>query len=977
MSISQYPLRQLAKKLKGELHIDQSTRLQYATDASVYREVPMAVALPKDKEDLRTLILFATEHNISLIPRAAGTSLAGQVVGSGIVVDVSKHMNRILEVNKQERWVRVEPGVILDELNGFLKTHGLFFGPETSTSNRCMMGGMVGNNACGAHSLVYGSTRDHLISITSMLSDGTEVEFATLSNEDLANKCQGNTLESKIYRHIHELLSDQANQEEIRREFPDPRITRRNTGYAIDLLLACEPFSPNGQNFNFCRLLAGSEGTLCFFTEIKLNLVEVPGKEQALVCVHLETLEDAFLANLIALKYHPAAVELMDHVILEQTENNIEQQKNRFFIQGKPAAILIIEFISHTQEDLISRIGSMEREMRLQAFGYHFPVVKGSDINKVWALRKAGLGVLSNMAGDAKPVTVIEDTAVAPTDLPEYMRDLRALLARFDLQCVYHAHIGSGELHLRPVLNLKDSTHVLLFQELAIETAKLVKKYRGSLSGEHGDGRLRGQFIPFMLGKHNYDLLRSIKQNWDPNNIFNPGKIIDTPPMNASLRFVAGSETREIDTIFDFNDTQGLIRAIERCNGSGDCRKTELAGGAMCPSYQAERNEQDTPRARANILREFLTNSSKNNPFNHREIFDIMERCLSCKTCKAECPSNVDITKYKAEFLQHYYEANPMPVQTKVIAHISSINKAMMLTPWLYNAFISNKLVSNLIKSALGFAKQRSLPALGNLTFRSWITKYKQKINHPIGNVILFIDEFTNFNDFEIGKASVLLLNRLGYRVQLANHKESGRTYLSKGLLRSAKICAIHNVSVLYPIVTPKTPLIGLEPSAILTFRDEYPDLLRGDLKGRALNLSKHTFMIDEFIVREAEMGKINRDVFTTNPKTIYLHGHCHQKVLASTDATKKMLSLPANYHVEEIKSGCCGMAGSFGYEKKHYDFSMKIGNLILFPAIKQTSGSDIIAAPGISCRQQIKDGTGRIALHPIEILHQALADRI
>lgn len=974
MKVPHNKLTELASKLKGDLFTDYPSRLLYATDASVYREVPLAVARPKDKEDIRTLIHFARKFSTSLIPRTAGTSLAGQVVGEGIVVDISKYMTKVLEISKDEKWVWVEPGVILDELNMMLEPMGLFFGPETSTSNRCMIGGMVGNNSCGAHSLIYGSTRDHTLSVKALLYDGTEIEFSSLNQSEFVEKCNGLDLENKLYRHIREMLSNSVNQEQIIKEFPDKIIKRRNTGYAIDLLMDCEPFTSNGPDFNFSRLLAGSEGTLAFFTEIKLNIVPLPPKEKALVCVHCETLEDAFRGNLVALEHKPVAVELMDHLILEQTANNIEQRKNRFFIQGNPAAILIIEFACTTHEELMDRIIKTEKAMRAQGYGYHFPVLRGKDIGKVWALRKAGLGLLSNIPGDAKPVAVIEDTAVNPACLPDYMAEFQELLKRLNLDCVYYAHIATGELHLRPILNLKDPEHVELFRRVAFETALLVKKYKGSLSGEHGDGRLRGEFIPLMIGEHNFKLVQSIKETWDPHNIFNPKKIVDNLPMNTSLRYEPGVEVREPETIFDFAATKGILRAAEQCNGSGDCRKTELIGGTMCPSYMGTRDEYTTTRARANILREFLTRSKKTNPYDHQEIFDIMDLCLSCKACKAECPSNVDIAKYKAEFLQHWYDANGISMRTRIIAYITTLNRLGMIVPGLYNGLVRNKFTSGLLKKFLGFAKDRSLPLLGKTTFRKWARRNKPKLHNSIGKVFLFADEFTNYNDVETGKAAVRLLSLLGYQVVIPKHVESGRTFISKGLLRSARKKAIANVAMLKDLVSENTPLIGIEPSAILTFRDEYPDLLTGELKESAKVLSKNALMFDEFIMREVDAGKIDKRIFTSESRLVKLHGHCHQKALSKTGLTKAMLSLPVNYTVEELKTGCCGMAGSFGYEKEHFDLSLKIGELALFPEVRNSDSETIIAAPGTSCRYQIKDGTGKNALHPIEVLLMAVS---
>jgi FAD/FMN-containing dehydrogenase/Fe-S oxidoreductase len=969
-------IQKLNIQLEGEILTDKASLVLYATDASAYRELPIAIVRPKSSKDIKVLISFAKKHNVPLIPRTAGTSIAGQVVGSGIVVDVSRYMTHILEINTEERWVRVQPGVILDELNKVLEPTGLFFGPETSTSNRCMLGGMVGNNSCGSHSLVYGSTRDHVIAVQGILSDGSDVAFSALSKDQFKEKCKQDNLEGKIYQQIETILVNPEIQKEIRAQFPDADLKRRNTGYAIDYLLETNIFTETDTPFNFCNLIAGSEGTLCFMTEIKLNLVPLPPKENMLVAIHHKTLKEAFKANMVALKYHPVAVELMDHIIIEQTLNNINQRKNRFFIEGSPEALLLVEFAAESRQVLDDIAVLLEAEMSAEGYGYYFPRIYGKDISKVWALRKAGLGVLSNIPGDAKPVPVIEDTAVSPKYLADYMDDFMKMLEKLNLNCVYYGHSATGELHLRPVLNLKDPADLKLFRTVAFETAKLVKKYRGSLSGEHGDGRLRGEFIPLMLGDKIYQLFREIKHTWDPAGIFNPGKITDTPPMDSSLRYEAGRKEPVLDTVFDFSSTQGILKAAEQCNGSGDCRRTSVIGGLMCPSYQASMEESTTTRARANILREFLTHSTKKNPFDHKEIYDSMDLCLSCKGCKSECPSNVDITKYKAEFMQYWYDEHGVPMRSLLIAHISKINWLGSLVPVIFNFTITNSFTSNLLKKILGFAPQRSIPTLYRMTLRRWIRKEKAKATDNTinrGTVYLFVDEFTNYNDTEIGIKAYQLLTKLGYTVLMTDHGESGRTYLSKGLIRNAQNIAIQNVLKLKDVISPETPFIGIEPSGILCFRDEYIELVGAELKADAVKLAKSCFLFDEFIVREIEKGNINPDQFTDKKQHIRLHGHCHQKALATTTSTAKMLTLPINYTVDELKTGCCGMAGAFGYEKEHYSLSMKVGNLKLFPEVKNTPDEVLIAAPGTSCRHQIKDGTGKRAYHPIEILFYAL----
>lgn len=971
-------IKTLINSLKGKVFTDEVIRTLYATDASVYREMPLAVGFPEDEDDIRNLIRFAGENNVSLIPRTAGTSLAGQVVGNGIIVDVSRTFTEILEVNPDEKWVRVQPGVVRDDLNLFLAEYGLFFGPETSTSNRAMIGGMVGNNSSGANSLIYGSTRDNILEVSGFLSDGSKVVFGELNNDQYREKCSssGNSYEAAIYRNIDKIISDERNRENIEREFPKPSIKRRNTGYALDALAGLAPFRQDGPDFNFARLIAGSEGTLMFITEIKLRCHPLPPKEKGLLCVHFHTLEEALEANLTALKHHPSASELMDDFILNCTKNNPEQNRNRFFLKGEPEALLVIEFTRHSRAEVEKAAQNLIIDLKHAGLGYHYPLVTGSDIKRVWSLRKAALGVLYTTPGDAKPVAVIEDTSVAVEDLPAYVADFKKLLEPLNLTCAFYGHAGSGELHLRPVINLKTAEGQMLFRKIAEETAHLVKKYNGSLSGEHGDGRLRGEFIRFMVGDENYALFQEIKNTWDPGHIFNPGKIVDAPPMDTHLRYTTDTETPEIETIFDFSREKGYIRAAEFCNGSGDCRKTHLSGGTMCPSYMATRDERHTTRARANVLREYLRKPYAKNRFNHYEIYEVMDLCLSCKACKSECPSSVDVAKLKAEFLQHYYEANGVPFRTKVIANISRLNNLASILPQLYNFTITNRITSRLLKKNVGFAPNRSLPKLQPVTLGKWFRNHFKTTRvsaKPKGTVCLFNDEFTNFNDSDIGKKAVLLLEKLGYEVIIPKHIESGRAWLSKGLLKKARDIAVKNVELLKDVVSDDVPLLGIEPSAILGFRDDYIDLVPSELIESARSLAKNALLFEEFIEREVNAGNITSDDFIESPKKIKLHGHCHQKALGSLGPTIRMLSLPQNYEVEVIPSGCCGMAGSFGYEKEHYDVSMKIGELVLFPAIRKKSGGTIIAAPGTSCRHQIKDGTGEKAYHPAEILYDAL----
>ncbi len=994
----------LATRLTGELHHDPTMRALYATDASEYQELPVAVALPKTEADLRELIGFANRHRIGLIPRTAGTSLAGQVVGSGIVVDVGRHLNKIVALDPATRRVRVQPGVVRNELNLYLKPHGLFFTPETSTANRAMIGGMVGNNSCGANSIVHGTTREHLVSTRGFLSDGSEATFGPLTAAEFAAKCAGpDTFETKIYRTIRDLLGNAENRQLIRDNYPKPAVTRRNTGYALDMLMDCAVFDPTAAKpFNLCQLLAGSEGTLFLGVEFELNVEPLP-PPGALLCAHFNTIQDSLHATLIAMRHRPFGCELSDRHILECTKANLEQAKNRFFVRGDPGAVLVVEVRLEQRAAIEAVMRTLEQEMRAAGLGYAFPVLWGDDANKVWDLRRAGQGLMMNVPGDAKPREVVEDTAVAVEDLPAYIAEFDQLMrGKYGVNSVYYAHAGAGELHTRPMFDLKTREGLKAFRGIATDVAALVKKYRGSLSGEHGDGRLRGEFIPFMVGSGCFAMMRRVKETFDPHGLFNPGKIIDTPPMDTVLRHGPGHPTPEYKTVFNFSATQGVLRATEKCNGVGECRKSHLMGGTMCPSYMATRNEQDTTRARANMLRHVLTDARDGlNAWDSEQVKGVMDLCLSCKGCKSECPSNVDVARLKAEWQQHYHDANGVPLRSRLIAGFTTSMRLAAKVPWLYNALVNYWLTSRLIKSFAGFAPKRSLPTLHATTLAKWHAKHANKTGieggarppdglsglanaanlsrgqvppqFPNGRVFLFCDEFTNYNDTPVGIKAVQLLNRLGYEVVIPAHVESGRAHFSKGLVRDAQKFAIRNVELLKDLVSAKTPLLGLEPSCILSFRDEYPDLMPDHLLDAAKALATNALLIDEFIAREADAGRINRASFKAENRAIKLHGHCHQKALSSLTATVKMLELPAGHRVSVIPSGCCGMAGSFGYEAEHFTISQQIGELVLFPAVRSTPADTLVAAPGTSCRHQIKDGTGRTALHPVEILHSAL----
>ena len=963
--INDKKLQELQGRLNGSLVYDDLHKALYATDASVYRKIPLAVAFPKDEKDLQLLIEFATQNKVTLIPRTAGTSLAGQCVGDGIVVDVSKHFTNIIAFDELNKTITVEPGVVRDELNLFLKPFELFFGPNTSTSNRCMIGGMVGNNSSGSTSIRYGVTRDKVLQIDGVLSDGSLVCFKELTSKEFKLKTQEQSLEGKIYASIYNELSQEQVQQEIKSQFPKPSIHRRNTGYAVDELLASDLFGGLEATINIAKLLSGSEGTLVFSTAITLQLDIVQPKESVIVASHFKSIKESLKATVLAMNHELFACELMDKVILDCTKNNREHSKNRFFIQGDPEAILMFEVSANSIEEAQNKADKLIADLDNNNFGYHHPKIIGEDIKRMFDLRKAGLGLLGNIIGDKKAVACIEDTAVDLNDLPNYIEEFTKIMDKYQQKAVYYAHAGAGELHLRPILNLKKSEDVSLFRKITTETAQLVKKYGGSFSGEHGDGIVRAEFIPLMIGETNYQLLRRIKKTFDPNNIFNQGKITDAFPMDKSLRYDIDRNEPEIKTIQDFSDNQGILKLAEKCNGSGDCRKPASAGGAMCPSYRATKDEKDTTRARANTLREFLTNSEQANKFNHQELKEVFDLCLSCKACASECPSNVDVAALKSEFLYQYQEENGYSFRNTMFANNVKYNKIGSLVPGLTNLVLNTYLT----KSIMGISLKRSIPKLTPKTLKAWYKKQTHSSSQKI--VYVFCDEFTNFYDTEIGKDTISVLKRLGYNPTFINHPESGRSFISKGFLKEAKALANENVSIFKELITEETPLVGIEPSAILTFRDEYIRL--ADDVNSATVISKNTFTIEEFILKEFESGNIRTNQFSAEEKLVKIHGHCHQKALSSTHATFSILNIPKNYKPTIMNTGCCGMAGSFGYEKEHYKVSMQVGEDTLFPKIRNTSKNIEIVAAGTSCRHQIYDGTKRIAKHPITVLREAL----
>ena len=941
-------------------------RQLYATDASVYKIYPEGVCFPENKEDIIELIHFARENKVPLIPRAGGTSLAGQVVGEGLVVDVSKHFNQIIDFDPKAKTITVEPGIVRDDLNDFLAPHQLFFGPNTSTSNRCTIGGMTGNNSSGTTSIKYGVTRDKVIALECVLYDGSEVNFEDLNEEQYRKKEKQQDLEGAIYKFFTEKLSEPSHQENIRNEYPLASVHRRNSGYALDTLLN-DFIDPAFSVLNLSKLLTGSEGSLAFVTSITLTLDSIPPKEAVMVAAHYDSIEKC-LKSVAPLMKHPLyTCEMMDKTILDCTKNNLSQTKNRFFLKGDPKGILMLELRATNENQLQKELESLMNTIEKINLSYDFSLLRGGEIQSALNLRSAGLGLLGNIVGDKKAVACIEDTAVPVDQLADYIAAFTNLMKKYDQNPVYYAHAGAGELHLRPILNLKKKEDVYQFKAITTDVAHLVKKYKGSMSGEHGDGIVRSEFIPLMLGESNYELIKAVKHLFDPHAIFNPGKIIDSLPMDQNLRYQSDRKEPEIDTYMDFSADQGILRAVEKCNGSGDCRKT-TTDATICPSYRATKDEKDSTRGRANVLREALTNTDSNNPFDNPQIKEVMGLCISCKACASECPSSVDMAAYKAEFLFQYQKDHRPRLRDRIFAYNGKMSKMLNPIRGLQNTVFQMPLLGSFIKKTLCIASARSLPKLFAPLDRQLFKKQQQKSKRQ---VYLYLDEFTNYLDVKTGSDAFQILTRLGYYVHVLPSTESGRAYISKGFLEQAKVCANRNVDLYKDHINTETPLLGIEPSALYTFKDEYLKLATD--QSAAKKLSENCFLIEEFLAKEIDKGQISSDVFTDQTKSLKIHAHCYQKSLGNPADTFKILNLPKNYKVTLLATGCCGMAGSFGYEAEHFEISQKIGEERLFPAIRKMDSDTLLAANGTSCRHQISDGTGRVALHPISILNEAL----
>jgi len=955
---------------------DDLTRRLYANDASMYEELPHAVAFPKSTRQIQQVVTEAIEQGESITARSGGTSLAGQATGGGIILDVSRNMTQIHEINADKHYAEVAPGVIRDTLNREAASYDLQFGPDTSTTNRCMLGGMIGNNSCGSFSIKHKTTREHVLEMEVVLSDGSVAVFKPLTNNELEQKKQLQNLEGHIYRSVCQLL--ERNRELIEKSYPHPEIIRRNTGYALDRLLEMQPFTPDGRKFNLCELLCGSEGTLAMTGRAKVNLVLVDPAE-LMVVAQFDTLQESLEATIEAVKFDPAAVELADYYILEATKGNIEQRKNRFFLEGDPQAILMIQFEGQSQKEVREKAENLIQHLKKNELGYAFPILEENDkIQRAWDLRKAGLGLLMGMKRDSQTPSFVEDTAVRVQDLPEYAKEFQKLLDKYDTQCVFYAHVSVGELHLRPIINLRNEQGLQKMKDMAEDVADLVKSFRGSLSGEHGDGRARSPYIKKVLGEEMMPVLQQLKEIWDPEYLFNPGKIVAPKPLDEDLRYSPKTPDIDIESEFHWRKEGGFDSAIELCNGAGVCRKLADSGGTMCPSYMATKEEKDSTRGRANVFRQIFFERQMD-AYDDDDIHEALELCLSCKACKSECPANVDMAKMKAEFMYRWQQNNGVSRAASFFGTPDQLYPLASKFPKLVNAAGKLPVSKWAAEKLFNIHRERDLPEFAEQTFIDWYCKNDEIIpgDTSSGTVVLLVDIFTNFHEPEIAKAALSVLHKLGYRVIIPGYLVTGRPQISKGLLDKAKDVFRENLQQLKDYINDEIPVLGLEPSELLTLRDEYPDMADETEYDDAKKLAEQSYLFEEFINEHFEQYPATENLVHNNNKkrTLYLHGHCHAKALTGIEPLIKALS-HFGYKVIHLETGCCGMAGSFGYEKHHYEVSMNIGELKLFPAIRDMGEESLICAPGFSCRHQIKDGVDRESYHPAVLMNDMLPER-
>ena len=952
---------ELTRRVDGEVRFDPYSRLLYSTDASIYQMEPIGVVIPRTADDVQAVVEFAAGEGIPVLPRAGGTSLAGQTVNHAIVLDFSKYLNNVLEVNAEEGWARVQPGIILEQLTKQVANHGLQYAPDPTTANRACVGGGIGNNTCGAHSVIYGKTLDHIKELDVVLSDGSRAHFAPLTASELEGRLSAGGLEGDIYRGVMRIAAEQ--QEEIDRTYA--KIQRRVSGYNLDEFV---PQAGLTGPVNLARMVVGSEGTLCVVTEAKVNLVARPTMT-SLSVLHFRSVFDASEATMKVLGHDPSSVELIDKMILDRCREALGQSRLLSFIEGDPGAMLLVEFYGENEAELTRKMDALKRDIGLAYACVN--ILDRAEQAAVWNVRKGGLGLLMSIRGDAKPIPFVEDPAVDPSVMGDFVRRFDEIVTSHGTIAGYYGHAAVGCLHIRPMISLKNREGIDKMVSIGDAVSDLIKEFGGSMSGEHGDGIVRGVWTRKMFGDRIYNAFRELKHTWDPQDIMNPGKIIDTPPMTENLRYGAAYEPLHLETKLDFTSDFGFSGAVEMCNGMGACRKLD---GTMCPSFMATRDEEHSTRGRANLLRAALSGrmpEGAEGSITDQRLHDALDLCLECKACKAECESGVDMAKLKYEFLNRYQERHGVPLRSRLFGNINTLNRLGSRYAPMTNWIAGNGLGKALVSALLGISSRRQQPRFARQSLPDWFAQRdRSRLSAAkFGAVALYNDTFMNYNYPEIGIAAVELLEAAGYEVQLVNGGCCGRPMISKGMLDQARELARSNMAGLYDFARQGIPIVGCEPSCLLTLRDEYPEFVPGE---QARVVAEHSFLIDEFLARAKSDDRLDL-TFKDVDKRVLFHGHCHQKAMVGTEHSLAALRLVPGYEVELINAGCCGMAGSFGFEKEHYDISMQIGGLALFPSIESKPDWEV-AVMGVSCRQQVEHGTGRKARHLAEILRDAVA---
>jgi len=962
-------VRALEKECQGEVRTDDYSRVLYSTDASIYRVKPYGVFFPASRDDVHAAVSIATKFGVPILPRTGGSSLAGQAVSEAVIIDFTRHLHRILEVNEAENSVRAEPGLVLDQLNHELTPTGLQFGPDPASSNRAGLGGVVSNNSTGSHSICYGMTADHILSMNVVLSDGSQVHLGPIEADDLSIQSQRSGIEGRIYQEVIDLTQTPKNRNTIIEE--TPRHWRRCGGYNLDRLVGGGPSFkiPQDHRFNLSKLVCGSEGTLAVIQDVTLNLVPIP-KARGLAILHFESTVEALQQIPAILEAHPSAIELMDNLGLRLCRDIPEFDRLlQTFIEGDPNCILITEFYGESEVELRSKIQNLSKILAGQGFkDCVTPVLEEQRQKNVWEVRKAGLGLLMSLKGDHKPIPFIEDAAVPTKYLAEYVDKIGQFCEERDTNVAYYAHASAGCVHIRPIVNTKKASEIAKIPDILDFAIDLLHGYGGALSSEHGDGRARSWMNERFFGPKLYRLYQNVKQVWDPDQLLNPGVVVDASPGTENLRYGADYKVTPLDLNLDFSAEHGFDRAIEMCNGAGICRKKTT--GVMCPSFMATDEEEHSTRGRANALRAALSGGLPPEELTSKRMYEVMDLCIECKACKSECPSSVDMAKIKFEFLAQYYHKHSIPLRTRMFGNIATVSRYASGTfAPMVNGMIQSMPVRFMLDRVFGISMERKMPSFARIPFTTWFKK-RHRNGQKRPQVVLFHDTFNTFNDPHIAIAAVEVLEAAGFDVIPSKHGCCGRPMISKGLVKKARAAAKHTVEQLFPYAEQGLPIIGLEPSCLLSLRDEYLYLLPKSKEAQIV--AEQAVLFEEFIANLAQEGSL-QITFTNTSRDVLLHGHCHQRALIGTEPTRKVLALPENYRVHEVDSSCCGMAGSFGYEKEHYDISLKMAERRLIPEIRSADKDTIIVAPGTSCRHQLAHYEIENALHPAEVLRDAM----